>query len=281
MANTDVAHISFARGVTPYFYTWACILRKARVIVQTHGMLTSRASTPQRVLDSFFTKPLIKRAQAIVALTEFEQAALSTWCPEISNKITVVGNPSQASLLKKVQEPVPGTALFAARLHPRKRVIDFANASKFSFESQWEEKYFALGPDEGDLPRLQAISAKVPNLQYLGATDTIGALDQICTCAVFVLSSENEPWGNALVAALSIGRPVVITESSHLSGLVQIYQAGIVVPDRDPEAIARAVHDICASSNYAQFSKNASMLSLLHFSDNTIQRQLLELYGDC
>ena len=278
MSKNKVAHISFARGITPFFVAFICLARKSRTILQTHGMLTSRTSLLIKVIDFFITKPIVRRSHCIIALTDIERSSLSTWCPDIENKIKIIANPAQISEPAQYIQPKQGTALFAARLHPRKRALDFGLAAAFASDRGFSETYLLLGPDEGDLESVISATMGLPNFKYLGATDSSGALDEIRKCAVFVLASENEPWGNALVSALVLGRPVVITQSSHLADVVAKFKAGIVVPDKSPEDISRAIHDICEPSNYILYSGNALKLSREMFIPSSVKQKLERLY---
>lgn len=256
----------------------ARLLRK-RLILQPHGMLTSRSSLVHRTIDALATKRLIGRETTLVALTSAEANALANWHPPASDRIVIIGNPAPIGL-KPLEDlrPPSATVLFAARLHPRKRVLDFARAAVTAEKNGWRGDYAVLGPDEGDLAELQIAVKKTRNLQYLGATSSDGVLKHLERAGVFVLPSADEPWGNVLVASLRLGVPVVVTKSAVLSDLVRLYDAGLVVDDESPEEIAAAVHRILDIEKLPEYRRRARALGEERFGDRETREALVRLY---
>lgn len=276
-SKVQCAHISFARGITPYLFTIFCAINKTPVILQTHGMLTSRSSHAHKILDALITRKLVENSHRILALTIKEKESLISWHPKLELKVQVLGNPTNL-LNKKSDEDSTNSVLFAARLHPRKRVQDFVNAAKISYELGQGIEYKVLGPDEGDLGIVSSYASELPNLEYLGSTTGNGVLEELSRSKVFALTSMDEPWGNVLISALAMGKPVVITSSSHLSTLIGDSQAGQVVPDKDPAAIAAAVAHMMQPNVYEVFAKNALELHRTAFSNDVVKNALYQLY---
>jgi glycosyltransferase involved in cell wall biosynthesis len=249
VATVDTVHVSFSRELIPTCATMFALVQHKRLVLQPHGMLTSRSGPKQQVVD-VVTKRLYRRAQLIVALTDQERQELVAWCPDYSGEYVVCGNPVPRHGRDKVRgrssRPV---ALFAARLHPRKRVQVFVDAASGS-QGHNDIQFVVLGPDEGDLPVVLESARKVPNLHYAGAVSSTEVLDRVDRADAFVLTSANEPWGNVLVSALSLGVPVVVAESAALSGLIRGYGAGLVVPDEDAKALRTALETLFGDDDY-------------------------------
>ena len=279
-SKCKIAHISFARGISTYLFSIFCILHKSKLIIQTHGMLTSRIDFPQRVLDRFVTRAIMSKASAVIALTEIEKNELLVLFPACLGKITVLGNPIQNFGFEASQSTNNGEALFAARLHSRKKVLDFGKAAVIAKAENLRGNFKALGPDEGELDDLQKITRGLSNFRYLGSTDAKGVIEELVNSSVFVLPSFEEPWGNVLVSAITLGKPVVVTKSSHLAKLIQEFEAGLVVEDSNPRQIAEAVHFLLDENNYETYSKNAWKLGQKKFSESFFQSQLNSLYGE-
>ena len=257
-AKCDVVHISFARAIGPMAFLFFCRLRKVEgIILQTHGMLTSRSSRVISLFDILLTKNLIPSGAKFVALTETEQSELLAWNPNLEGRVFVIGNPTVLPPEADMNVEILDAVVFIARLHPRKNVMSFGRAAQFAFESNWPEKYFVLGPDEGDLEELLRLTQSLANFSYLGSTDSKGVLDRLRQSKIFALTSTNEPWGNVLVSAIAMGKPVVVTSSSALAPIVAKYGCGLVVDDGNHEEIANAVHFLLEDTNYATFSRNA------------------------
>ncbi|WP_187266985.1 glycosyltransferase family 4 protein [Microbacterium hatanonis] len=275
----DILHISISREMLPLTAMVLGRLFRKGLVLQPHGMLTSRASNFHRLFDSVLLKPWLGKRSSFVALTANEATELERWNDRLRDRITIMGNPPPMGL-ERLQDgrATNRSALFAARLHPRKKVMDFAAAAATAEKHGWDESYDVLGPDEGDLENLLEVAAAVGNLNYLGATSSEGVLRQLRNTGVFVLSSSNEPWGNVLVASFRLGVPVVLTRSSVLASVVSEYEAGIVVDDGDGQAMAEAVHLILDKSNYALFSQRSALLGESLFSETSAKHNLEKLY---
>lgn len=277
VAGAGLVHISFARGLGPMILLVFCRLRQSKVVLQTHGMITSRRSRLHSVLDVLLTRRLIPSDCLVIALTKVEEQALRFWYPKLADRIRVIGNPVLTSELDKFHCGKSLSAIFIGRLHQRKDVISFAEASKLAEHSGWPERYMVLGPDEGDLEALLTLTSDSRNFEYLGSTNQEGVLEKLRTCGVFVLTSRDEPWGNVLATAIFLGKPVVLTSSSALAQLVDSYEAGIVVDDGDAEGIANAVHKILEANNYETFSRNAKICGEKEFSNSAVITKWLEI----
>ena len=279
-ASAKVMHISFARSVGPLLALALGRVRGSKLVLQPHGMLTSRITFMHQLLDFLVIKPLIPRSAKVVALTTQEANELIDWLPRLEPQIRVIGNPTLNPRKTRRAEGTSNSALFVARLHSRKRVMIFADASKAALENNWPERYAVLGPDEGDLQELLRRTSRQPNFSYLGATDTAGVIDALENCGVFVLTSVREPWGNVLVTAIALGKPVVVTASSALAAVVAESKCGIVVPDEDPIAVALAVHEILEPINYDLFKKNCATAYTEHFSNKIVAQKLHAVYDE-
>jgi glycosyltransferase involved in cell wall biosynthesis len=248
--KADLVFVSFGREAVPVLAaTLAKLLRKP-LILQTHGMLEPRDSRLHRVADALLVRRLYLSADERIALTMREAESLVKFSRR-HIKVEVLGNPVLATAEKEATTPEgiytedPGEALFLGRLHERKRVQDFARAAKYADALGMAGKYRIVGPDQGELQKIkQYVDVLNGRLVYEGAIsgrDVVGRLRQ---CSVFVLPSRDEPWGNVLVAAVALGKPVVMTASAALA--VDLRRAGCarVVADGDVEGIANAVHEI-------------------------------------
>jgi glycosyltransferase involved in cell wall biosynthesis len=280
VAGAGLVHISFSRGIGPMALLLFSRIRRAKIIVQTHGMLTSRASVYHTIIDFFVTRPLIGSKTTVIALTSVEEGDLINWFPKLAARIRIVGNPVSLEPSGLSDSPAEKSAVFIARLHPRKDVLSFGGAAKISEANRWKEKYEVLGPDEGELTALLNVTKGLSNFEYLGSTNQAGALDKLRSCGVFVLPSRDEPWGNVLVEAICLGKPVVVTGSSALAVLVKEYEAGVVVEDGDANAIAEAVHFLLCKDNYEIYSRNASRCGYTEFDNSIVKAKWTQIYKE-
>lgn len=247
--RVDTVHVSFAREMIPVLATLFSIVRGRRLILQPHGMLTSRSGIKQRLAD-IVAKPLYRRADVIVALTEQERRELVAWCPRYRGEYAVCGNPVPNHDRSRVRQlSLSPTALFMARLHPRKRVGTFVEAAFLDVEARLM-RFLVAGPDEGDLYIVEAATQALPNFDYIGALAPGEVMNLVDRADVFVLTSVNEPWGNTLVGALSLGVPVVVSQSAALAITVQQFGAGVVVEDGNARAVYAALRKLVVDKTF-------------------------------
>jgi glycosyltransferase involved in cell wall biosynthesis len=278
IGKSDLVHISFAREAIPVVAAIICVLRGKAWIAQTHGMMTSRRSTMHSLVDRLVL-PIFRRAAAVIALTETEERELKQLGRLGHLPFFTLGNPLPEALPREPASHFNRDAVFIARLHPRKRVEDFIDAARRAREHSWAERYTVVGPDAGDLNKVRTSLDMLPNLHYRGAVSSREIPDILLASAVFVLCSENEPWGNVLTSALALGVPVVVTRSSALAAQVERLGAGIVVSDRQPAEIASAVHRIVSDPDAAQtMSTNGRAYAQEHYSDASQMAALSDIY---
>lgn len=277
--RADLVHVSYARELIPLLAAGLAIGFRKPLVIQPHGMLTARTSLLHRVVD-IVAKPVFRKASRIIALTSVEKDQLHDWSGlDDAGPFDVIGNPLPYEPRDGATETSTRKAVFIARLEPRKRVSDFLDARQVAYAKGWDERYEVIGPDQGDGEAVRLAASTTPGLTYGGAvpaTQIDGILD---TAGVFVLTSANEPWGNVLVAALVKGVPVVVARSAALAEEIDQNHLGIVVPDRDPEAVAQAVHLILTGGwRTLEEEEMASNFVKQRFDQLGIRMMLLRAY---
>jgi rhamnosyl/mannosyltransferase len=99
---------------------------------------------------------------------------------------------------------------------------------------------------------------------------------------LFVLPSaeRSEAFGAVLLEGMSAGLPVISTEiGTGTSWVNQHNQTGLVVPPRDPAALAKAINTILANPELqTRLGQNARIRALTHFKDNRVLDQINQLY---
>jgi glycosyltransferase involved in cell wall biosynthesis len=248
VANAQIVHIAFAREAIPIVALLIALVLGKRVVLQPHGMLTSRSSRMHDWVD-LALRPFLRRADVWIALTDSEAEALMRRYRRTIRSIRVIDNPvpfttTRAEVLRHTVRR--RQALFVGRLHPRKRVEDFVAAAEIAHANGWADRYEIVGPDQGSLAGIVERIARLPHLEYEGPIRGEEVPTVIAESEVLVLPSENEPWGQTVAIALALGIACVITESAALAPRIRPYANVEVVPDGDPASIARAVHRMLA-----------------------------------
>lgn len=142
---------------------------------------------------------------------------------------------------------------------------------------------FVLVGDGQGKSKLQD-QAKAEGLQqkilFLGGRNDVPQI--LACCTLFVLPSEAEAMPNALLEAMAAGLPVVATRVGGVPEVVEDGVNGLLVPPRDPRALADAILRILAdpglSRNLAQAGRETIRA---YFTFDRLIAELAQLYkGD-
>jgi glycosyltransferase involved in cell wall biosynthesis len=246
ISNFDVVHIHLGRHAIAL--TAAALARKRAIpfVVQTHGMVMPDLRPKSVLLDYLATRPALQGASNILTLTSAESGGVGRVAPK-AQKITLVRNGIAASELEGLSRPVPvePEVLFLARLHPRKRVLAFADMARIMLERGSRARFTVVGPDEGDLPALrQFISERhITGLAYEGSIAPEAAQKRLRDASVFVLPSIGEVFPMTVLEAMAVGTPSVITEDCGISEELRAHDAALVT-DGSPTQLADAVESL-------------------------------------
>lgn len=231
--SADVVHLHLSRDL---IVAVAAMILRARtrhggpaVIVQTHGMIVPSSSPLARLLDRVCTRPVLRAAQAVLCLDERER-----------DRVLRVEPMARVQLLRNgvriepvTAEPPVTEVLFLARLHERKRPLDFVRMGE-RLSARWPDVRFTLvGPDggEGDAVRAAITRSGHASISWAGAVTPGEVHDRLSAASVYVLPAVDEPFGMTVVEAMACGRPVVIAASGGLAAPVREASAGVVFDD--------------------------------------------------
>ncbi len=130
---------------------------------------------------------------------------------------------------------------FCGRNHPRKGFIDLAQSSYF-LPRDLPIRFLFMG-NMNENKRLVDVISKSPyrdRMHLLGYRDD--ALSVMASCDLLVFpSTEREGLAKVVLEAMSLGIPSIVTNVGCLPEIVEDGVSGLVVPPKDPEAIADAI----------------------------------------
>ena len=225
--DLDVVHVHLARDLITAPAALAVLsARKSgrsstRLFVQSHGMVKPDPRLKSRVFDIAIRR-ILRGADAVLALSPVDGANIRQVAGE---RARVVELPNGVGL-RVADRPAPTTppeVLFLARLHPRKRVLLFADAARILVESGSDAIFTVIGPDEGDLAELRSRMAAPElggRLRYEGSVSPGRGPERMAQAEIYVLPSLNEPFPMSVLEALSVGTPVVISSTCHIAQLL-------------------------------------------------------------
>lgn len=114
------------------------------------------------------------------------------------------------------------------------------------------------GPEHGDLDVLIGRLGLRDRVHLLGSMPHDAVAELLAAADVLALASEREGLANVWVEALASGTPVVASEIGSIREVVDRPEAGIVVPERTPEAFAAAIRRLLDSPPDRQATRAAA-----------------------
>jgi len=180
-----------------------------------------------------------------------------------------------------------GRMLFVGRLIERKGA-EFAIRAVAELRRKGRAARLTVVGDGADRPRLEAL---VKELGLFRVVELVGALrhdavaEQYRTASVLLMPAvtdwkgEQEGFGMVLVEAMASGLPVVATRSGGIPDVVTDGTTGLLVPERDPEALATAAARLLDDPALAQRLATAARADLdARFAPDAIARGYEAVY---
>jgi glycosyltransferase involved in cell wall biosynthesis/SAM-dependent methyltransferase len=139
---------------------------------------------------------------------------------------------------------VPTLILFAGRLVPQKRIdrlVEAIAALRDDLRSRVTLSIVGDGPMESQLREMGTRLGV--HIQFEGRLAHEELLNRMRRCAVFAQTSSYEGHPKTVIEAMSVGAPVVVSDTPGLRGLVRHGATGLCVPP-EPQAIALALEGL-------------------------------------
>ena len=103
------------------------------------------------------------------------------------------------------------------------------------------------GPERAALGRLASALGVPGRVRFVGALPQKELVSYYGAADALVLASTREGWANVLLEAMACGTPVIASDVGGAAELVASPEAGILLPQRTPEALAQAVERLFGS----------------------------------
>jgi glycosyltransferase involved in cell wall biosynthesis len=244
-------------------------------------MLDESTKILARPLDLIFTRPLLRDAACVLCLSDdemsdVEQVAKSRL--QIRKLLNGVPLASEPADIKGSRREV----LFLARLHAIKRPHVFVGSS-LELRDEFPDVSFALvGPDEGEaeaITRIIAGSDAGGSVTWEGALPPSETLNRMRRAHVYVLPSLDEAFGMTVLEAMSVGVPVIVTESCGLAASVRQAEAGIVI-DGSVDDLSSAIRFLLNNPAVGErMGQNGRALVGREYSLASVAARLAETYS--
>lgn len=279
----DVIHVHLARDLVTVPAALVCLWLRIPLIVQTHGMIVADSRLRCRAFDRVAIRRILRSARAHLVLTDHERAQVLQVVPGRGNVVVLTnGVPATTWRAHPAGDELP-EVLFCARLHPRKRVLVFADMARLLLARGVAARFTIVGPDEGDLPALRQ-RMKDPllaqSLTYQGPLAPTGVLRRLSESQILVLPSEDEPLPMTVLEAWSVGLPTVLTTSNGLAPALAAVDPHLAVTGT-AESLAGAVAALLTDVHaWSAAARHGHELVDSAFTVEDVGAALEEIYRD-
>lgn len=258
---------------------------KIPIVMEFYG--AEMALVRRNILLKYFAKWIAKRGDYCIAISSYTASLVR----DITG-ITPVVIPYACDFPTKVNKPVfpekksPKNLLFVGRLVERKGVEYLIRAIPYiRREIDVRLKIIGGGPLLNNLKEL-AKQLKVDDIvEFSGIVSNEEKDKAYRECDLFILPAcfdkkgDTEGLGVVLLEALSYGKPVIASSVGGIVDIVKNGKTGILVKEKEPKEIARAVLKLLSDKNlYLKIAENGYNFVKENFSIEKIAEQTYETY---
>lgn len=280
VASFDVVHIHLARDLVTLPAAELVRSSKKRYVAQPHGMIDESEKRLARILDSLSTRRVLRSALRVFWLTPVEERSLRQVMKRGAANLVNIRNGVPAAE-RKISGHGANEVLFLSRLHRRKRPALFVRAAVDILQRQADWSFALVGPDEGEGSNVQDVIADglhTDRIRWEGSLAPDRTLDRMLQSSIYVLPSVDEPFPMSVLEALSVGLPVIVTNTCGLAKDIELNACGIVV-DSSFGALVGAVERLIVDQALREdMSARAIRLMEEQFSMDAVARDLHRMY---
>jgi len=286
----DIIHVHLPDPFNSVYALLASAIRKKPLFVTYHADIIKNRwyHFPFKLAYSVFSYMVLKSAVKIIATTP-DYVKESQIPKKFRDKIMIVPNfvdsgkyiPELSGYRIRKEHSLENkkVILFLGRLVPYKGA-EYLIASYKKVKEKVKDAVLVIagsGPLEQELKK-QAADLKLEDVVFTPAEED-DIPEYYAACDIFVLPSvtRQEAFGIVLLEAMSSGKPVV---STNISGMPYVVgNAGIVVPPRDPEALADAIIRILTEKDLrVKMGRRARERVEKEFNKEAAAEKTLKLY---
>ena len=281
LRRVDVVHVHLARDLITLPAASAVARSQVPLVLQTHGMIDESERRLAALIDAVYTRRILRTSQRILSLTAKESASLLA-VARTPLPVSAIGN-GIAVLPRTTSNSTNLEVLFLARLHPRKRASYFVEMARTLLEEGTDATFTLVGPDEGEGDLVRELISKHEfgeRLTWEGPLSPEATLERMRSAAIYVLPSVEEVFPMSVLEAMSLGLPVVITESNGLAEPLRSAGAGIVVDETLAGLVAGTRQLLHSAQLRVQLGDTGRALVRDEYSIAAVAAQLETIYAE-
>lgn len=274
-ADYDLLHIHAARDLVTLPAAQMAQRRGVPLVLQTHGMIGPSSNIMARPLDRVLTRPALRAAHETFYLTRREQEDLISVGGTLKDLSHLPNGVPRSGLRANMDAK---EVIFVGRLHERKRPTAFVRAALRLTDAYPDWRFTLIGPDEGEGQRVVDLITGAPAISWERAIPPDQVLGRMARAAVYCLPSVDEPFPMSVLEALSVGLPVIVTQSNGLATTIEASKSGSVVGESETE-LTRALETFIVNARLREkTSDHAVHHSEMNFSMDVVARRLDGVY---
>jgi glycosyltransferase involved in cell wall biosynthesis len=261
-------------------------------VISAHGMLEHWALNHKRLRKRFYgafvEKPTLKRARCLHALTaaellDYRRYGLSAPVAVIPNGVTVPSETDPEIFLRQYPQ-LRGRRLllYLGRIHPKKGVDLLCRAWAQVAPSLPDAHLVLAGPDsDGTLEVIRGLVVKFGIQSQVTITGMLSGTSKwsaLAAADVFVLPSHSEGFSAAVLEALGVGLPVIITRQCNFPEVAASGCGWVIEPDVAELSGAIGLCLRTPAAELALFGRRGQELARSKFNWQTIAQAMLTVY---
>ena len=280
-------------GFIPVFYSLSRTLKHAGIkhYLTPHGTYTSGAMQGNGLIKKwyfyFLEKGLISRLNGIQCLGHCEASDLKKM--SIKTKISVIPNGQNWNELKTNLKSIPNHEFiigYCGRISKYQKGMDILMEAFGIYKTKLNGKGKLHLIGDGDYSEEMKENANNLNLKsevtFHGSKFGRDKINLLKSMTVFVHTSRNEGLPTAVIEALALGVPCLVTEMTSMDRYVEEYNAGWALPSLNPKEIAQyfmTSEKAYEAGELKTLGNNAKKLALEAFDWNIIAEQTFVMYA--
>jgi glycosyltransferase involved in cell wall biosynthesis len=276
-------------GVDLDGFLWAR-RRTARFVVALKGVIADELRNERgwtRVLlgvQARWERANVRHADRVVVPSQYSAAVAAEAYGVDRAAFAVVPEPIDLAgwraRLAAVAPPAahPPTVLTVARMYPRKRLEDLLEAAA-RLRVRIRGVRFRIVGNGPEWARLRARHARLglgETVTFLGDVSATALAVEYAGADCFCLPSTQEGFGIVFLEAMTAGLPVVACRAAAIPEVVVHGETGMLVPPRDPQALAAALETLLADPGRRKDLGAAGAQRVEAFDLGPIARRFLE-----
>jgi glycosyltransferase involved in cell wall biosynthesis len=279
----DVVHINSHLFLSNYQVARAARSLRIPFVVTVHGFAVRRGliiDMLQQVYLQTVARFLFNMASRVICLTETEAESVAEVMGGYG-RISVIPNGVDVSFFKPSNEKDSNLVVWVGRMVSEKGLVYLLEAMREVVKQHANVK-LALGGDGPLRDHLQNFVRRTGlqrNIFFLGAINHEEVAEVLSKSSIFVFPSLKEGMPRALLETMACGNAVVGSNVSGIKDIIKHEGNGILVPPRDPAALADAILTLLKDENLRKFlGQNARELMVKNYNWDKITDKLEEVY---